>query len=151
MAYEARFQIEGFNEVSPVSQETMMRHMVEALVSVNMAYLLNHRVPRLYASGVRYEMPKSGQAQGTSYQAWRDIPSILRTGQGTCHELSAWRIAELRFLDGINNAGPWVTSMQLPEGRMFHTAVLDPSTGESEDPSKLLGMGNDEWRPFYRS
>jgi hypothetical protein len=146
LSYSARFVCGAFDDVPLIAQIGMMKHMVEALVAINMAYLMTRRVS-LYQSGVTYENPKSTPMG----QEWRDIPEILRAKKGTCHELAAWRIAELRLFDGHPNAQPNVTAQVMPGTglNMFHTAIIDPTTGDTEDPSKNLGMGNDEWRPFY--
>ncbi len=150
--YEAGFRLESFDALGDLAKCAMMHSLVEALAAVDTAYLMNHQLPRLYQSGVRYEVPKGKDTHDGSYQAWRDVPGILRTMRGTCMELAAWRLAELRLFEGFPRAVPLVTCQTDPRiGVMFHTKLQDSDTGVIEDPSVILGMGNDEWRPFYRS
>ncbi len=122
----------------------MMQSLTEALTRVNMAFLMSNSVPRLYQSGVRYALPPR-----TQVQPWRDVPVLLQKGTGACGELTAWRLAELRVFEGCKQVVPLVTCKAMGGGLMFHVKVLDNRTGQIEDPSANLGMGDDEWVPFY--
>lgn len=142
--YAATFQVQSFSELPPEALCAMVGHMVEALAMVDQAYIMNRRVPLLYNSGVRYSNPPDTSRKP---QPWRDVPLLLSSGHGTCHELSAWRIAEARFKEGANVV-PYVTCKNMNGGTMFHVQVLDLNSGNIEDPSVILGMGVDPWEPF---
>lgn len=137
--------LESIEHLPTVAQQALVRTLTTALSGVNEAFLMNNRVPRLYQSGVRYENPprlRSGEAQ-----PWRDVPLILQSKRGTCMELAAWRLAELRFFEGHKSAVPFVKSEIMGNAMMFHVLILDD--GILEDPSIALGMGADPWVPFY--
>lgn len=113
-----------------------LRVCSDMLVRLNLMYLqrLRGRVPRLYKSGVRYkrEKPVPGRMH---IEHFRRIPTILRVGSGDCEDLCAWRVAELRFFDGVK-AVPWIIR---PSRDLFHVQVKLPG-GKIEDPSARLGM-----------
>lgn len=148
--YEAGFRLQSFDELGDLARQAIMRHLVEALTAVNTAYLMSHNVPRLYASGVRYENPVGVDTASGSYQAWRDIPLLLASRRGTCMELAAWRLAEIRLREGYPDAEPVISFQRGPNMNMFHTAVGIPSLGQIEDPSANLGMGQNPWLRFSR-
>lgn len=104
----------------------------EMLVRLNLKFLkrMRGRVPRLYASGVRYK-----REPRPVIEKFQRIPSILRARSGDCEDLAAWRCAELRFFDGVH-AVPWIIN---PRPRLFHVQVRLPN-GRIEDPSAKLGM-----------
>ena len=146
--YAAGFQLDSFEYLPEIAQCALMRTLTDALAGVNEAFLMNNGVPRLYMSGVRYA-PPTGNGVG---QNWRDIPRILAQGKGaTCMELAAWRIAELKLKEGVRTT-PLVTCKWLNGARglglMFHVRIQD-ARGRVEDPSAELGMGENEWFPFY--
>lgn len=141
--YQALFKLDSFEYLSEQAQCAMMRTLCEALAQVNTAFLMNHRTPRLYKSGVRYALPGRTQAQ-----PWRDVPLLLEGGSGACGELTAWRLAELRLFEGASQCVPLVTCRAMSGGLMFHVKVQDQRTGQTEDPSAQLGMGESEWVYF---
>lgn len=141
--YAAVFQIQSFSELPEQALCAMVGHMVEALSMVDQAYIMNRHVPFLYESGVRYSNPPDTSRKP---QPWRDVPLLLLSGHGTCHELCAWRLAELRFKEG-RSASPYVTCRHMNGGTMFHVQVLHDG-GSIEDPSAALGMGDNPWVPF---
>lgn len=141
--YQALFQLESFEYLPEQAQCAMMKGLCEALTWVNSAFLTMNRVPRLYKSGVRYALPGRSQMQ-----PWRDVPLLLEKGSGACGELTAWRLAELRLFEGRTTCIPLVTCKAMNGGLMFHVKVLDQRTGEIEDPSANLGMGESEWVYF---
>jgi hypothetical protein len=146
VGYNAKFTLDSFDHLDDMSKVAMMKALTEALIQVDMAFLLMNHVPRIYESGVRYEMPPR---QGTVVQAWRDVPALLFAGCGTCMELVAWRAAEMRMFQGLK-AIPLITAKSMQGGTMFHAKIQDLNSGQTEDPSTLLGMGNNEWLPFSR-
>ena len=141
--YQALFKLDSFEYLSEQAQCAMMRMLCEALAQVNGAFLTANPVPRLYKSGVRYALPARAQAQ-----PWRDVPLLLEGGSGACGELTAWRLAELRLFDGCSSCIPLVTCKSMKGGLMFHVKVYDPRSGQVEDPSAILGMGESEWVYF---
>jgi len=142
--YGAVFQLDSYEHLLPGDQCALMVALVEALAGVNCAFLEANRVPRLYVSGVVYAMPETlAKKFPRDSQPWRDIPRILATTKtATCHELCAWRVAELRTFEGVH-AEPYVTAEWSGGRLMFHVQVKLPG-GQIEDPSANLGMG-DPW------
>lgn len=128
---------------------------LEALTQRNQSYLKQHpNTPRLYESGVRYEVPKQmngeceevsilrsalgGAARKTDVsrvlekmqmvfggEHFCDIGRILERGSIDCDGLACWRTAELRQ-SGIR-ARPYMTHRRrLDGGTTYHALVLWP-------------------------
>lgn len=118
--------------------------LVESLAGVNVAYLSrNPRTPSLYQSGVVYSDDQ--ETCDSCEDLWWDIPVVLSHGFGDCEDLAAWRIAEL-WMQGIA-ARPHVTSgMNGRDKVLYHIQVMYPD-GQIEDPSRILGMGQDQVQP----
>ena len=141
--YAATFDLASFDTLSPTTGCELMAALTEALAIVDQAYILNRRTPLLYQSGVRYELPKLNR-NGT--QTWRDTPNVLQSGKGSCHELTAWRLAERRLYDGAPVHAK--CSAKFVQGRLvFHLQLID-DYGGVEDPSAILGMGDNPWVSF---
>jgi len=121
-----------------------MTALTEALSIVNQAYLLNRRTPLLYRSGVRYELP-SLNANGT--QTWRDVLNVMRRKKASCHELTAWLLAERRLFGSGHNVHANCTGKFVNGRLVFHLNVIDDA-GNIEDPSAILGMGSNPWASF---
>lgn len=114
-----------------------LRALLECLITLNRAFLRNHSVPTLYRSGVVY-----GRTE-----MWDTIPALYSRRYGDCKSLSAALIAEYR------NAGKpadpvfrWVRNTV--DGTDFH--ILVQTIAGFEDPSKVLGMGQNENAHFRR-
>lgn len=89
--------------------------------------------PQLYHSGVRYRFQPGRER-------FRDYQQVLARRFGDCDQLCAWRVAELRMQGKRAKAVPrWVK----PD--LMHVVVVYPG-GKVEDPSKLLGMREDNER-----
>lgn len=132
--------------------------ILEALTQRNQNYLKQHpNTPRLYESGVKYEVPKQfeGECEEVSIlrralgssarkrgvadvldtiqmvlggERFRDIGRIIENGAGDCDNLACWRVAELRQA-GIK-ARPYMTNRQRPDGGItYHALVLWPPFG----------------------
>jgi hypothetical protein len=115
---------------SPEELAGVIAPIVEGLIHVNMAYLRRAAgVPRLYASGIRY----------VEDAAWRDIPSMLAMGAGSCHSLVAWRIAELRLRGEQAKIHIQFTRVANVDTLHLQVKRLRPKP-HVEDPSKRLGM-----------
>jgi hypothetical protein len=128
-----------FNPASSAEDNApVLRALMDALVAVNMAYLRKHpHTPPLYQSGVRY---------GRTVW-WEPIPALYAAKLGDCKSLSAALVAQYRMA-GIP-ARPSFRFVRHPDGRSdFH--ILVQTTQGFEDPSKVLGMGQDENRWFGR-
>jgi hypothetical protein len=72
-----------------------------------------------------------------------DIPGLYRRGKGDCNELVPVRVAEL-WRAGIA-ASPYLVKGEPNShgGVSYHAVVLWPD-GSMEDPSLILGMGNND-------
>jgi hypothetical protein len=129
--------------------------LMEALVRINQSHIRQFRglakqgkvpapYPMLYRSGAHYE-PEAGTEE------WLDIPNGLNTSGGTfpgpwmdCEDLACWRTAELREdLHKPIKAKPFAKWRRKPDGAYgYHALTLLPD-GRLEDPSLVLGMGNE--------
>lgn len=114
------------------------RFLCEAAILSNRDYISSmtkrsRAVPKLYASGVRYQNEPAGQPDWCV-----DIPVILRRRWGDCLHLCAWRVAELRE-QGENAQVRMYWLFPAKNQRMFHVQVRR-ADGSIEDPSRKLGM-----------
>lgn len=122
----------------------VIKHVLEMNTELNQAYIQFHRVPYLYASGVRYqEEPLNLLTMGgkpfENIEDFALIPAVIERGWGDCDDLAPWRCAELR------NAGEhakirieWKTH-PVTRQRVYHVLVRREN-GDIEDPSLKLGM-----------
>jgi len=121
---------------TPVENARALRVMLECLIQLNLAFLKDHSALPLYKAGVVY-----GRTQ-----VWDTIPSLYARGYGDCKSLSAALIAQYRHR-GIA-AQPVFRWTERPDGsgaRDFH--ILVQTSRGWEDPSKVLGMGQNENAP----
>lgn len=129
--------------------------LMEALVRINQSHIRQFRglakqgkvpapYPPLYRSGVHYE-PEAGTEE------WLDIPTVLDVPGGTfpgpwgdCEDLACWRAAELRE-DPHHpiKAKPFAKWRKKADGAYAYHALTLLPTGKLEDPSLVLGMGNE--------
>lgn len=119
---------------SPETNADALRALLDGLILLNLAYLRTHTVPALYQSGVRY-----GRTE-----VWDTIPALYEKGYGDCKSLTAAMIAE-RLVRGVQ-AYPVFRFDYRKDGSGeldFHILVQNPD-GTFEDPSKVLGMGQNE-------
>ena len=129
--YQPAFIIDSIGEkqaaATPEALEDM-GHLLMALVNINMGKL--RRFPDefdpLYAAGIVYGEPNIIRCAGVD-DNWIDIVTLYRLLRGTCKELSAARVAELRVRWGVD-AIPFVTMDPMPEGvpDQFHVMVEWP-------------------------
>jgi hypothetical protein len=140
------------------------RGFLERVIADNVKLVRSHKVPRLYASGVRYCRP---EREADGQQRLYNASQVIARGCGTCSDLAAWRAAELRVLGdariGVTPCRPAKSGgcehgfLQL-YGRtlsacpniklyfrphlqgIYHCEVRLPN-GDAEDPSRFLGMG----------
>ena len=117
---------------SAVESAKVLKALMQTLITIDEAYLQHHDAPKLYSSRIVYGRTNE----------WEAIPAVLERGHADCKSLAAWRIAELRK-EG-KRADMVFRWRERPNGvRDYHILVVTP-TGY-EDPSKVLGMGKDEW------
>lgn len=122
---------------SPRDNSAALKGLLERLTEANLEYLRNSpaaksgAVPPLYSSGVVYGRTTD----------WDSIPALYARGYGDCKSLTCALVAEYRnagrdakavFRYVVNSKGSYD----------FHILVQTPYG--FEDPSKVLGMGNDE-------
>lgn len=132
------------DEADRERSERAMHFLLHALVCIDIEYIKRYHPPRLYRSGVRYDNERAGKKQ------WQDIGETLRLGKGDCKDLACWLVAEHR-VQGLRSR-PFIRyrTKSLGNGRRFslyHILVQRPD-GTIEDPSRVLGMGRDEWEPL---
>jgi hypothetical protein len=121
----------------PAEDAYVLRSLLDCLIATDMAYLRYHAAPPLYKAGVVYGRTKE----------WLRIPDCIANRKADCKSLSAWRIAELRNAGA--KANPTFRFRKRDNGtgiKDFHILV-QTSTGY-EDPSRVLGMGKNEWAHF---
>lgn len=137
MPYLVTFQLDAFNGTRDVEESLAdLSAMLDCLIAIDTTYLRHHpQTPLLYASGVRYQDEPIGA------EFWRDIPTVLRYGEGDCEDLACWLIAEKRVRFGLP-ARPIILPQLKPNGRyLYHIKVASPDVpGGVDDPSRRLGM-----------
>ncbi len=116
----------------------VLRALLDCLVDISTAYLSYHPdTPALYDSGVRYGRTKT----------WYPTPTLFAMQFGDCKSLTAALIAEYR-MKGIDCSPVFRWVVNSHGVTDFHILVQTPHG--FEDPSKVLGMGEDELSYFYR-
>lgn len=115
----------------PRTPETL-EAVAEALTAVNfilMRALADNglEVPPLYSTGVVYRREPPGR------EWWETVLDVIRTGEGDCEDLSAFRAAELRYREGE----PARVRIYRTPRRTYH-AVVERADGTIEDPSRIL-------------
>lgn len=129
---------DAFNSQSnDLTNSYVLRALLQCMVELNKAHLvLNPKTPLLYESGVKY-------ARTT---LWEPIPALYARGMGDCKSLATARVAELQ-LKGIP-AEPFFRFYNRPDGNKdFH--ILVRRAKGWEDPSKVLGMGTNEFSKVF--
>lgn len=124
-----------------VDNAAALRILVDTLVRLNLAYLHGERrrkntVPLLYESGVYYDR--------TLW--WETIPALYNRGFGDCKSLSAALIAE-KWFHKKEKAVPTFRWVENLDGSVDYHILVQVGNA-FEDPSKVLGMGQDENRRF---
>ena len=82
--------------------------------------------PQLYESGIVYRREPQGSEQ------WQPATDLLRSGQGDCEDLAAYRAAELRM-----EGEPAMVAIVRTRRGTYH-AVVRRVDGSLEDPSRIL-------------
>lgn len=130
---------------SDVQNAFALRSMLDCLIRINVSYLkfAQKRVPRLYASGVRY-----GRTD-----VWDSIPALYDRKFGDCKSLTAALVAEY-YMQGIESKPVFRFAISQQRVRNYHILVMVPKMSGYdkklfEDPSRKLGMGADELKYFH--
>jgi hypothetical protein len=134
MVYVAQVELACLDSLkSDRARERCIEYLLVALAQCNLEFLkANHFTPPLYKSGVTYCGDMGPD------DPWKDIPQVLKDGCGDCDDLVPWRLAEL-WLRGVQ-ASPVAHLETDSEGNaLFHVTIATPS-GDTEDPSIMLGM-----------
>lgn len=126
-----------------------LRLPLEALTVQDVRYLRAHpRTPRLYNSGIRWQMEGVNPCTGRPAEHFATIPEVLAQGWGDCEDLACWRAAELRLM-GHRRARAFAVRSghmnhpQLGRVRLIHILVTrdgTPAFRSIEDPSVAMGM-----------
>lgn len=122
-----------FNSASKAEDNApVLKALMECLIDINRAFLKSNPATLwLYQSGVRY---------GRTI-LWEPIPALYAARFGDCKSLTAARCAELRNA-GIVAKPVFRFRTRANGNRDFH--ILVQTAQGWEDPSKILGMGQDE-------
>jgi hypothetical protein len=125
---------------NPSENATALQALLRCLCEINTYYLrMRPETAPLYHSGVIYDRTT----------VWDSIPALYGRQYGDCKSLTCALIAEY-IVQGIP-ARP-VFRFEPPEmtdgGTNFHILVLSPYGWD--DPSKILGMGQNENAYFHR-
>lgn len=120
-----------------------LRTMMDFMVSVNRIFLeeskrLGYATRPLYRSGVVYDRTV----------CWEPIPALYSRGHGDCKSLSAAWIAQAQFFRNIPSR-PVFRFVDNDDGSIDYHILVELPNGSFEDPSKVLGMGEDEVAKFY--
>jgi hypothetical protein len=119
-----------------------LRVLMRNLVELNLVYLeeaprLGIVVPPLYASGVVYDR--------TVW--WEPIAALYERGFGDCKSLTgAWVAQQLMRGVKCEPVHRWVEN---DDGTTEYHILVHCGNGVFEDPSKVLGMGDNEVAKFF--
>lgn len=116
---------------SPRVNSFALRKLLDDLTDENVQYLKQTQSCPLYFSGVVY-------ARTTE---WDSIPALYNRGFGDCKSLTCALVAEYRN-KGLEAKSVFRYVKNAKGSYDFHILVQTPYG--FEDPSKFLGMGNDE-------
>lgn len=123
IGYRPSLMIDSMSDASVEASADIVVSLIEAMIAVNRQLMQRWIIPSLYSADVTYD------DSGT--ESWKDALAVLRTGKGSCQDLVAWRVSELR--ETGEDARVHVVFYQLKETDLFHIVVMRPSG--QEDPS----------------
>lgn len=99
-----------------------------------------HRIPALYASGVRWKREPVPPAPLVRVEGFDDPVTCLRRGWGDCDDLAPWRSAELVIASGTGDDWRYIP-VAIPTRAGAHVVVYDRAEQRvCDDPSVRLGM-----------
>lgn len=133
------------SDSTEVENSYALRALLEGLIWQNMGYLLFNKAKPLYHAGVRY-----GRTE-----IWDNIPALYARGYGDCKSLSAALVAQYR-MQGIfaRPVHRWIKNGPEKGNRLDYHILVQTNSADGkprfEDPSKALGMGQNEnsWFEF---
>jgi hypothetical protein len=114
-----------------------LRALLDCLTALNEGYLRFHNVMPLYKSGVRYGRTRE----------WDTIPALYQRGYGDCKSLACALVAEYRKQGKIARA-VYRWNERVDNGIHDYHILVQTADGQYEDPSKILGMGANEFAPL---
>lgn len=124
---------------NPVDNAKALQILLHCLCAIDACYLHFHPVtPTLYQSGVIYDRTT----------VWDSIPALYARGYGDCKSLTCALIAEYT-VQGIQ-ALPVFRFITSKDGQNFYHILVQTPKG-FEDPSKVLGMGQNENAYFKKT
>lgn len=121
---------------SPVENAQVLEKMVELLIDIDLIHLKHHPQTPLLASA------DFGVVYGRTVE-WMSIPSMYLAGYADCKSLASMRIAEIRNKGRV--ARPVFRFRQNDRGGTDYHILVQTAVNSFQDPSKELGMGQDEW------
>jgi hypothetical protein len=130
VAYHPAFIIDAIGDKSPDATDVALEDMgilLWALVNIDSAKIRRYpdKFPPLYQSGIVYGEAGIVNCEGID-DNWIDIQTLYDIGRGTCKELAAARVAELRMRFNVD-ASPFVTMEPDDVGKdQFHVMVRWP-------------------------
>lgn len=124
---------------SPDQNADALRVMLEALVAIDSIYLRYHPNTPLLAS------PEFGVVYGRTND-WLNIPAMKERGHADCKSLTAMRVAQHRRAGRV--AMPVFRFRQNRFGGTDYHILVQTGVNRFEDPSKELGMCDNEWSYF---
>lgn len=129
------------SNANPVDNAKVLRFLLDALTDINVIYLrVRPNTKPLYNAGVRY-----GRTQ-----LWEPISALYSRGYGDCKSLTAALVAQQRLQGFTSNPVFRFRTRRDNSGNDYHILVHTNSSDWTvnddgfEDPSKVLGMGQDE-------
>lgn len=142
MRFTFCLELDDWELLDPVTQQTIVGRVVAVLRDANVAWLSRgarfRSTPSLYDSGVTFEREPDG-----ALNLWQNLPRALARGRAHCVALAAWRSADLQVRYGEPAQIEVLVGEEMRPvvGRQqeFHI-VVRRADGSREDPSRLLGM-----------
>jgi hypothetical protein len=115
-----------------------LRLLLGALTIIDCDILRRYpMLPRLYdpRMAVYYEVEPNGR------EDWQDVLTNFRRKSADCEDLASHRAAELQVKDGLNAWPCFTYKVRRTNGsHLYHIQTRYPD-GSIEDPSRILGMG----------
>lgn len=137
-----------------VANAEALRPLLDCLCDIDFEYLRYRKplvgtpqLPYLYDHPLRY---------GRTV-IWDSTPALYLRGKGDCKSLVGARVAELRFAGIEANPQFRFLPPKMTDNGQFQYHILDQTpiapveTNWVEDPSKVKGMGKDEWAYFQQT
>lgn len=133
MPYLVTFQLDAFNGTRDVEESLAdLSAMLDCLIAIDTTYLRHHpQTPLLYASGVRYQDEPIGA------EFWRDIPTVLRYGEGDCLPVSTLVLRDDYTFAPIISLKPGDVIME--DGQ---TTIVQECAITGEKPVLAFGLDN---------